>query len=274
MNTDIQIFNNPNFGEVRITEIDGKIMFAATEIATCLGYENPRDAILYHCKSGNVEKRYVAHDNGIGGVYVNFIPEGEVYRLIIHSKLKEAEKFQDWVFDEVLPSIRKTGGYLVSKADETSEELISRALIVAQATLDRQKQRVQILEGENEQLTAEIKKLAPRAEYTDKVLQSDSTYTMTQVAKELGMSAVKLERKLHEKGIMFRQSGQWMLYAKYQGKGYTKSRTHTFTHSDGTRGTNTITVWTETGRASVHWKLEPEPIASAAETFHPYTATH
>jgi Rha family phage regulatory protein len=78
------------------------------------------------------------------------------------------------------------------------------------------RQNVQILEGQNELLTNEVKQLAPKAEYTDKVLQSVSTYIMIQVAKELGMSAIALEKKLHEKSIMFRQSGQWILYAKYQ----------------------------------------------------------
>jgi Rha family phage regulatory protein len=98
----------------------------------------------------------------------------------------------------------------------------------------------------------QLREAAPKVEYHDSVLQSVSTYTMTQVAKELGMSAVALEKKLHEGGIMFRQSGQWILYAKYQGEGYTKSRTHHYAHSDGTTGTNTITVWTEKGRKFIH----------------------
>jgi phage antirepressor YoqD-like protein len=109
-----------------------------------------------------------------------------------------------------------------------------------------------MLEGEKEFLEGEVRLLAPKAEYTDRVLQSTSTCTMTQVAKELGMSAVTLEKNLHDAGVMFKQSGQWILYAKHRGKGYTGSRTHHYTRSDGTTGTNTITVWTENGRAFVH----------------------
>jgi anti-repressor protein len=75
---------------------------------------------------------------------------------------------------------------------------------------------------------------------------------MTQVAKELGMSAISLERQLHNAGVIFKQSGQWFLYARHQGKHYTKPRTHSYTHKDGTTGTNTITVWTEKGRAFIH----------------------
>jgi phage antirepressor YoqD-like protein len=91
---------------------------------------------------------------------------------------------------------------------------------------------------------------------------------MTQIAKELGMSAIALEKKLHEKGIIFRQSGQWVLYAKYQGKDYTKPRTHQYMRSDGTTGTNTITVWTEKGRKFIHGEMneavkrrEPEAVS-------------
>jgi Rha family phage regulatory protein len=135
---------------------------------------------------------------------------------------------------------------------KSEDYILARSQEILQNRLQIAQQRVQILEGENEHLTREVKQLAPKAEYTDKVLQSTSTYTMTQVAKELGMSAVALEKRLHDGKIIFKQSGQWILYVKYQDKGYTKPRTHHYTHSDGTTGTNTITVWTEKGRAFIH----------------------
>lgn len=100
------------FNELRtITKEDGKILFCASDVAKMLGYENPAEAIATHCKSGNIEKCYVAHANGVGGVNMNFIPEGDVYRLIIRSKLPKAEEFETWIFDEVIPSIRKKGYY-------------------------------------------------------------------------------------------------------------------------------------------------------------------
>jgi phage antirepressor YoqD-like protein len=179
-----------------------------------------------------------------------------VYSLIFGSKLESAKDFKRWVTSDVLPVIRKHGGYIAAKADETPEDIMARALVVAQATLERRAQLIQMLEGEKDLLTAENKKLAPKAEYTDKVLQSTNTYTMTQIAKELGLtSAISLEKKLHDAGIIFKQSGQWMLYAKYQGEGYTQARTHLFTRSDGTPDSNTITVWTEKGRAFIHQML-------------------
>jgi len=103
----------------------------------------------------------------------------------------------------------------------------------------------------------ELQASAPKIEYFEKVLQSGSTNTMTQIAKELGMSAFSLEKRLHEKGVIFKQSGQWLLYAKYQDKGYAKPRTHHYTKSDGSTGTNTITVWTESGREFIHSLLQP-----------------
>lgn len=107
------------FNELRTIEKDGTIMFCATDVARMLGYANPSEAVLTHCKSGNIEKCYVAHSNGIGGIYMNFIPEGDVYRLIIRSKLPTAEKFESWIFDEVIPSIRKKGYYgNIDRAEE------------------------------------------------------------------------------------------------------------------------------------------------------------
>jgi phage antirepressor YoqD-like protein len=183
----------------------------------------------------------------------NFVNESGFYDVLLQSSSPKVKPFRRWVTSEVLPSIRRSGGYIAAHADETPEEIMARALVVAQDTINRQKQRVQILEGTNEHLESEVKQLAPKAEYTDRVLQSTTTYTMTQVAKELGMSsAIALEKSLRDLGVMFKQSGQWMLYAKYQGKGYTGSRTHHYNHDDGTGGTNTITVWTEAGRKFIH----------------------
>ncbi len=133
------------------------------------------------------------------------------------------------------------------------DEAILHAMQVLQQRVEASKQRIQMLEGQTEKQQREIKQLAPKAEYTDNVLQSTLTYTMTQVAKELGFTcAAALCKKLKAIGVMFRQSGQWMLTAKYCGKDLTKTRTHHYTHSDGRTGSNTITVFTEKGRMYLH----------------------
>lgn len=117
MNMQLKVFNYESeeqqaFSELRTIETeDGKILFCASDVAKMLGYKNPNDAVVKHCKSGNIAKCYIAHENGIGGVNLNFIPESEIYRLILRSELESAEKFGDWVFEEVLPSIREKGHY-------------------------------------------------------------------------------------------------------------------------------------------------------------------
>ncbi|BAR48150.1 hypothetical protein TF3313_0571 [Tannerella forsythia 3313] len=155
--------------------------------------------------------------------------------------------FAIWCNDRIKELI--TSGVTTVSNDD---EVIAQAMSVLQKRLDASKQQLQIAQGTIEHQEKEIKHLAPKAQYTDEVLQSTSTYTMTQVAKEFGYSANTFAQKLRACGIMFLQSGQWMLTSKYQGNGYTNVRTHTFTHSDGRQGTNSITVWTEKGRKFLH----------------------
>lgn len=105
---ELQIFENSEFGSIRTTEIDGKTYFVGKDVANALGYSNPRDAISRHCKG------VVKHDSfKEGGQEVALIPEGDIYRLVIKSQLPNAERFESWIFDEVIPSIRKTGGYAI-----------------------------------------------------------------------------------------------------------------------------------------------------------------
>ena len=157
-----------------------------------------------------------------------------------------------WV-DMKIEELMRTGVTTVSNDDEA----IAYAMQVLNKRLEQSRQEKAMLEQQNNLLTNEIKTQAPKVQYVDNVLQSPNTYTSTQMAKELNMrTAEQLHKKLTEKGIMFRQSGQWMLTAKYCEKGYTKNRTTVYTCSDGSQGTNTITVWTETGRAFLHKVFE------------------
>lgn len=166
--------------------------------------------------------------------------------------------FRLWVNDRI-KELLKTGVATVSNDDEA----IAYAMQVLNKRLEQAKQEKAMLEQQNIYLSNEIKEAAPKVQYVDNVLQSVNTYTSTQMAKELGMrEAEQLHKALKEKGIMFKQSGQWMLTAKYSEKGYTKPRTTTYTRSDGSQGTNTITVWTELGRAFLH-KVFTKEVQSA-----------
>lgn len=182
---------------------------------------------------------------------VIMLTEDGLYEVLMQSRKPIAKEFKKGV-KLILKEIRTKGGYMVA-LNETPEETMARALIIAHATRDRMEKRIAELQERATLQDAELKKQAPKVAYVDEVLQSNQTYTTTQIAKELDMtSAQALQKILCDYNIMYRQSGQWLLTAKYNGKGYTKTRTHTYICSSGEQGTNTITVWTETGRAFLH----------------------
>lgn len=258
MNANVQFFSNPQFGNIRTLELNNKMWFGATDVATSLGYSNPRDAIVRHCKSNGV----VIHDviDSMGrNQQMKFINEGNVYRLVASSQLPTADEFESWIFDEVIPSVIHTGGYIATKEDDTVDEIMARALIVANATLAKREERIKNLQEENARqgetinlLTNEVKQSAPKIKCFNEYISSEGTYTTTQIAKEYGWGAETLNKKLKEMGIQYKQNGQWLLTAKYDGKGYTKSIPRTYTRLDGTTGTQMQTVWTSKGREFIH----------------------
>lgn len=119
--SELIIFNNPEFGQIRTIEEDGKVLFCGSDVAKALGYKRPKDAVSAHCK-GAVKRRTLT--NG-GEQEMNFIPEGDIYRLAARSELPGADQFERWIFDEVLPSIRKNGGYINGQENMTPEELMA-----------------------------------------------------------------------------------------------------------------------------------------------------
>ena len=247
---EIQIFKNPQFGEIRTAGNSNNPMFCLADVCKAVGLSAKG---VNQRLSDEVISNYPIIDNLGRTQQALFVNEDGLYDVILDSRKPEARQFRKWVTSEVLPSIRKTGGYIASTQDDSPELIMARALQVAQATIDRHKQQ---LEQANERIalqSTQLKQQAPKVKYVDDVLQSVNTYTSTQMSKELGMKdADRLHKALREKGVMFKQSGQWMLTAKYCGHDYTKTRTHQFTRSDGSTGTNAITVWTEKGRAFLH----------------------
>lgn len=170
---DIQKFTNDEFGTIRTVEQDGKVMFCGKDVATALGYKRPKDAIAAHCKGAAIHRPLQTE----GGMQqARFITEGDLYRLIASSKLPSAQKFESWVFDEVLPSIRKQGGYMTARADETPEEIMARALMIAKDTMDRQQR--------------EIAELRPKALFADAVAASDGTCLIGELAKMMRQNGV------------------------------------------------------------------------------------
>ena len=192
---------------------------------------------------------------------VKFIDEGNLYRLIAGSRLPSAERFESWIFDELVPRTLKEGGYLLGKKGETDAELLSRALMLAENKLKERDRRISELKKENALNALRLGLQAPKIRYFDEVLRSSSTYTPTQIAKELGMSGRELNLRLKALGIQFRQSGTWMLTARYQKEGYTRTHTHSWQSRSGETGTAMHTVWTEKGRLFIHCLFSSQPLS-------------
>ena len=234
----IQIFENSEFGAIRtMSDEHGEPLFCGKDVAVALGYSNSREALRKHVEKDDVTKRDTI--DALGRVQLTtFINESGLYALILSSKLESARRFKHWVTAEVLPAIRRQGGYMVARADDTQATLLARAMQVMTAALER--------------LNIEVRLLKPRAAYADQVLDSISCLTTTQIAKELSMTGCELNRILCERGIQYGQSGQYMLYAKYARRGYAKSRTWAFKLANGKLFTQTYMVWTERGKRFIH----------------------
>ncbi len=227
-------------------------LFLAKEVAECIEYDQSSVNKLVNLVDDDEKVRNNLPTPG-GNQQVWLLTEDGLYEVLMQSRKPIAKEFKKGV-KEILKTIRKTGGYLATKQDDTPEEIMARALTIAQATLAKREERLKQLEAQAEQQkatieiqTEEIKKAAPKVSYYDKHLQSVNTQTSTQAAKQIGMDAEKLHKKLKEIGIIYRQSGQWILHAPYSTWGMHSTRTQTYTRSDGSTGTSVYTVWTTKG---------------------------
>lgn len=207
---ELQIFKNEEFGEVRTVEIEGKPFFCGSDVAKSLGYSEPHKAVARHCK-GAVKHRTPTN----GGIQeLLFIPEGDLYRLIVSSKLPTAEKFERWVFDEVLPSIRKHGGYIGGQSEMSPEELMAKALQVAKKTLEEREARIGVLAAENSALTVEKQILQPKADYFDELVDRNLLTNFRETAKQINAKQKDFVNFLLEKKYVYRDKrGKLMPYA-------------------------------------------------------------
>lgn len=214
---ELQIFNNEEFGQVRTIEIDGKPYFSAKDVAEALGYSNPRKAILDHCKG--VTKRDTLTAGGQQAV--NFIPEGDIYRLIVRSNLPNAERFEKWVFDEVIPRIRQTGGY---QLPQTYAEAL-------RALADKAEQ--------NEKLTARIETMRPKEIFADAVAASKTSILIGELAKlitqngyEIGQT--RLFKWMRERGYLIKDgSSKNMPMQRYVQQGLFEIKESNVQNPDG-----------------------------------------
>lgn len=250
--TNVQTFKR---GDIKLpvkTCEDGSIEFDAEQSAIGFGICLEKQGIKYvrwervrkYLNSPQVEKG-------------DFISESQFYKLAIKANNQIAEKFQDWVTSEVLPTIRKHGAYMTPAKIE--EVLTDPDTIIQLATQLKQEREGRLIAEQR------IGELTPKADYCDKVLADKSLVTITQIAKDYGMSGRALNATLHDLGVIYKQGETWFLYAKYQKTGWTHSETIMVDKKDGTQKAVLNTKWTQKGRLGLYELLKAHGILPLIE---------
>lgn len=256
MDNKLQLFNFEG-KQVRALEVKNEPWFVGKDAASILGYSNTRDALNKHVDSE--DKNTVAIHDGItrGNPNQVVINESGLYSLILSSKMPNAKKFKHWVTSEVLPAIRKHGAYMTDrKAYDITHDQSGTALAdLLQQAADQLKQK-----------DIQIKEMKPKARYCDIVLQNKKLVTITQIAKDYGMSGQEMNRKLHDLKVIFKQGGTWLLYSRYQNTGWTQSETF-MTHKQGGTHQKVVlhTKWIQKGRLGLYELLKKHGILPLIE---------
>lgn len=230
--------------------------FTKTETKNGVKYESVRWARVNEYLSSFGFRPNVGEDD--------FLPENMVYRLGFKASNEVAQKFQAVLADEVLPAIRRHGAYLTP--EKVEEVLLNPDTIIKLATeLKAEREARKHAELEAASAKQVIGELKPKADYTDRILSSKGTVTTTAIAKDYGMSATGFNKLLHELHVIYKIGKQWFLYAKYQAKGYTHSKTFDFVHTDGKPDCNMQTEWTQKGRLFLYEFLKSHDILPMIE---------
>lgn len=230
----LQIFKNNEFGEIRTTDNKGDVWFVAKDIAEVLGYKNSTRDVNRHVDDEDKGGTVLVTPGGKQEVLT--INESGLYSLILRSNLPTARKFKRWVTSEVLPTIRRKGLY-------ATDELLNNPDVLIKVLEELKKERF-----ENKVKSQQIAELKPKADYLDNILNNSSLVTVTQIAKDYGMSGQRFNKLLNELKVQYKLSNQWLLYQNYADKGYTHSETVDITKSTGEKIVKMNTKWTQKGR--------------------------
>ncbi|WP_257184176.1 phage antirepressor [Staphylococcus hominis] len=236
---------------VRTTTVDNEPYFVGNDVAQILGYEDYRGAINKKVDSDDKLRSQIDHAGQKRNV--TLINESGLYSLIFSSKLESAKRFKRWVTSEVLPAIRKHGIYAT---DNVIEQTIQNPDYIIHVLTEFKKEREGRLVAEQQ-----VNELKPKATYYDLVLQNKSLLSVSKIAKDYGMSARSLNKLLHSLGVQYKQGDIWLLYAKYQDKGYT----HTSTYALDEEHSKVTTKWTQKGRLFIYDLLKDNDILPTIE---------
>ena len=241
MSLDVQVFDN-----LKVKEENGQVLFDAESAAIGLGISDEKGEVTY--VRWNRVNKYLFATSGESINRGDFITEPQFYKLAIKANNDTAEKFQDWVTTEVLPTIRKHGTYMT---DKTIEEVLTNPDTIIRLATDLKNERQEKL-----MLAQQVTELKPKADYTDLILSNKTLVTITFIAKDYGMSGLAMNKLLHDLGVQYSQSGVWLLYAKHQTKGWTQSETTEVVRKDGSKKLVMNTKWTQKGRLGLYELLK------------------
>ena len=213
---ELKIFESAAFGMLRTVEMNGEPWLVGKDVAEILGYQNPSKALADHVDDDDkLNNESLSSLGQRGGWLIN---ESGLYSLVLSSRKPEAKAFKRWVTHEVLPTIRQHGAYMTGAALERA--LNEPDFLISLATkLKAEREARKALEVDNKIKDQQIAELKPKASYYDLILQCSGLLSVTEIAKDYGLSAKALNKMLHDLGIQFNQSGVWFLYSKYQSCG-------------------------------------------------------
>lgn len=250
---EIKVFENAMFGSIRTAGTPLDPLFCLADLCRILELSNITETRRRLDQKG-FSQIEVPTKGGKQMMY--FVNEKNLYKVIMRSDKPQAETFQDWVCGEVLPSIRKTGGYIVASDEESDAEIMAKALRIAQQTLERREKRIHELDNKVIELTSTVEVMKPKANYFDLILNNKSTVTTTQIAQDYGMSAKRFNMILSDMRVQHKVNGQWILYSKYIGQGYVQSKPVDIIRRSGLHDVKYNTEWTQKGRIFLYGKLK------------------
>lgn len=274
----LEVFKNPQFGDIRVSLSENdEPLFCLADLCKVLKITNSRNV---RSRLDDDDVRLMDTIDNLGRTqHSTYVTEGGFYEVVLRSDSDKAKPFRKWVCCEILPAIRKDGGYIVSREDESDEYLMARALVVARATLKRRDEKIKTLETQarNQQQQLEVKdaqitelntavsKMQPKVSYVDMVLQCKSTILVTTIAQDYGKSAKAFNILLRNLGIQHKVGTSWILYSKYISCGYVQSEPVEITHTNGTKTIVYNTKWTQKGRFFLYNLLKKHGILPIIE---------
>jgi prophage antirepressor-like protein len=275
--SEVQIFKSEQFGEIRTAGTAENPMFCLADVCRVLDLQ--ASDVKKRLKDPWVDSIKVGVQTGtkrdgtpsVQNISMIFVNEQALYNVIMRSDKPQAEPFQDWVCGEVLPEIRKNGGYINANG-MSDEEIMAKALEIAHKTIERKalenkelkKENVR-LESENVQLAIENQELRHDKNYLDLIMRSKALLTISQIAQDYGMSGKAMNKQLAAMGIQYSCNGQWILYARYKDCGYVSSRSIDITRADGRPDVVLHTEWTQAGRKFLYEELKKQGIIPMLE---------